>query len=271
MRAFSLIRPGPEYRSDAFNAGLRALGYDLVWGAYPGGVPTRDDVLVIWNRYGHFDTIARLFESVGAAVIVAENGYIGADETGNQFYALSLDGHNGSGRHLPGDPARWAALGIELKPWRASGTHIVVRAQRGIGLPPQASPPNWHHDMVAKLKGVTSRPIVLLEHYAQRPTPVRLKDIFRDCHAVVTWASAIAGRALVAGVPVFLAGPHSIVRVACNVIYTAGIVEDPGYADDARDLALANLAANQWSLAEIRSGAPFRRLLDLHNRTRKAA
>lgn len=263
MKAYSLIRSGPEYRSEAFAAGLAAVGYDVIAG-FPGGVPSRDDVLIIWNRYGHFDAVARQFEAVGAAVIVAENGYIGADENRNQYYALSLDGHNGSGRNLPPDPARWAALGIEVKPWREKGTHIVVRAQRGIGLPGQASPPNWHDDMIARLKSLSGRPILFLEHHARREEKVRLKDVFRDCHAVVTWASSLAGRALVAGIPAFIAAPHSIVEQGCGRVIIGLDIEVPVMNDTLRQVALARLAANQWSLAELRSGEPFRRLLALH-------
>lgn len=259
MKAYSLIRSGPEYRSDAFHAGLRAVGFEVVAG-FPGGQPRPGDALVIWNRYGHFDQVARIFERVGCAVIVAENGYLGADADGIQTYALSLGGHNGSGRNLPADPARFARLGIPVRPWRTAGRDVVVRAQRGIGLPPQASPANWHNETAKRLASLTARPVRILEHPARRAERVRLKDVFADCHAVVTWTSGIAGRALVAGVPVFLLGPHSIVESACN--RELALIDTPVLLE--RHPALARLAANQWTLAEIRSGEPFDKLVRLH-------
>lgn len=264
-RAYSMIRPGPEYRSEAFIEGLKAAGYAVTI-AYPGGAIAPDDVVIIWNRYGVFDQIAQKFEAAGAAVIVAENGYLGADQTGNQFYALSLKGHNGSGRTPIGSLERFERLGIALKPWRTEGRHILVRSQRGIGVPGQASPQNWHNNAVARLSRLTPRPLEILPHPKLRQGgPVRLKDKFRDCWAVVTWASAIAGRALVAGLPVFIDAPHSIVEAACNRFPTSSQeIEFPKCDDGARLAALARLAWGQWSLAELRSGEPFLRLKDLH-------
>ena len=94
------------------------------------------------------------------------------------------------------------------------------------------------------------------EGLERAPRQPGLEAALVDCHAVVTWASAIAARALVAGVPVLYEAPSLICAGACR----RGIngIEAPRYSD--RLPALERLAWAQWSLAEIESGLPFARL-----------
>src|SRR4030067_690892 len=72
--AYLLVRDLPPYRRDAFAAGLQAVGCTVV--TKPPSQPCSRDVLIIWNRYGPNHLLARHFENAGAAVIVAENGYL---------------------------------------------------------------------------------------------------------------------------------------------------------------------------------------------------
>lgn len=253
-RALCLIRPQPHYRSDVFLAGLKAAGFTV--GAVPD--PRPSDLLVIWNRYGEFDVQARRFERAGAQVLVVENGYLGKDANGRQHYAIALGGHNGSGRWRIGGPERWEALGIELKPWRASGDHIVVRAQRGIGTPLMASPVGWHTMMAQRLRLQTKRPIVVRQHPAQAPEQPSLEQQLEGGHALVTWASSDAGKALVMGVPVFYCAPHLVCSAACR--RGIGDLENPSLGD--RLPAMTALAWAQWSLEEIGRGEPFKWLLE---------
>ena len=71
-RCVCLIRRDMHYRRSAFEAGLRAAGFDIV-GSVPN--PGPGDLLVTWNRYGANDLTAQRFEQGGAAVVVVENGY----------------------------------------------------------------------------------------------------------------------------------------------------------------------------------------------------
>ena len=125
-----MIRENPHYRREAFVNGLQAAGYKLRSGE-PAQDVACDDILVTWNRYGHFEVAANDFERRGGRVVVAENGYLGAngstpkfdvaagDVRPGHYYALALNGHNGSGAWPSDDGSRWRALGIELKLWRA--------------------------------------------------------------------------------------------------------------------------------------------------------
>lgn len=255
--AYILIRDQPPYRREAFCQGAIANGFRVSHG-YPHKC-NPDDVVVIWNRYAHWHDAACVADRAGAKVIVAENGYMGKDQDARQFYALALDGHNGSGSWKVGGPERWKALGIELKPWRQDGRHIVVRQQRGIGTSQMASPPHWHDKMAKLLQATTKRPVVIRQHPAlcqiRRPLFVDLENAW----ALVTWASSDAGKALVQGIPVFYCAPHLVCEDACRK--WAGDIEDVLMGD--RLGAMQKMAWAQWSVDEIASGVAFRHLLEV--------
>jgi len=252
--AYNLTRREVHYRHESFNAGLKAAGFALPPGD-PKGAP--GDVLLIWNRYWHYDQIATAFEAKGGTVIVAENGYIGRDANGHQLYALARGGHNGSGSWPDGGPERFDALGVELKPWRERGDKVVIRGQRGIGSPTMASPPRWHEAMAARLHAC-GRPVQVVPHPGKGAEADRAhEDYLADAHALVIWSSSVGVKALAMGVPVFVDAPHWICEGAAARL---GDVEHPLMDDAARLAAMRRMAWAQWSLAEIESGEPFVRL-----------
>lgn len=273
MKAYCLIRPQPHYRREAFVAGLKRAGYALA--DAPPPKPSAGDLLLIWNRYGEGEALADRFEKHGAQVIVAENGYLGLDADGIQYYALSLGQHNGAGRWPIGDGSRWEKLGIELKPWRTQGQHIVVRGQRGIGSRLMASPPDWHKGIPAKLRPYTGRAVKVLEHPGKpacHPDVVKwLCDNYRGAHACVIWSSGAGIRALIEGVPVIYQAPHWICEAAAAHDLSA-IEKLDGWMNDALRLrALREMAWAQWTIAEIASGEPFVRLRELYSPSQGAA
>lgn len=138
-----------------------------------------------------------------------------------------------------------------------------MREQRGIGSERMASPPGWHLAMAERLQALTDRPVVIRWHPKSRAAPAKaraqppLDEALEGCWAVVTWASAIAGQALVAGVPVFVEAPHHVLDGAVNRGVEA--IDAPACPD--RLPAFRRLAWAQWSMAEIESGRAFERLL----------
>ncbi len=248
-------------RRRAIEAGLRARGYTIKHGAGPLSGP--DDVLVTWTVHrGHKENAARRFEAEGGRVVVCEEAYFRTVNKERHF-ALALHDHNGAGQWPDGGPERWDGFRIPLRPWRRMGQHILVREQREIGSAAMASPPDWHFTTAERLKTLTDRPVVIRWHPKSRREPAKalaqppLAEALKDCWAVVTWASAIAGPALVAGVPVYVEAPHHVAQDACN----RGVenIERPATPD--RLPALRRLAWAQWSEAEIASGSAFRHLL----------
>ena len=260
--AFSAIRDVPHYRHDAFIAGLKRVGYHVNL-HLPARPPAPGEVLVLWNRYSDRELTADAWEKKGGVVLVAENGYAGADAEGRQYYALAKSGHNGSGTWPAGDGSRWAALGIELKPWRAEGSHVVVFGQRSIGSKAMASPPGWHDHLTARLRKFTKRAVRVRPHPgnpANHPEVIAdTQKLLAGAHAVCLWSSANGVRALIEGVPVFYDAPRWILEGAA--VKGVENVEAPRMDDADRLAALERMAWAQWTVDEIASGEPFARLL----------
>lgn len=234
-------------------AGLQQLGFKISTTPRELG---RGDVLLIWNRYGAGDRYARAAEAAGAAVIVAENGYLGRQWNGGRWYAMSLNRHNGAGQWFPRGPERWARIGTQIAPWREAGDHVLVLPQRGIGTPPVAQPPDWQR----QLRIDTARPVRIRPHPGERGGGVPLEDDLRGAHACITWASGAALKALAAGVPVFHACAQWIGAPAAR--RWPADPESPLLGD--RLPMFERLAWAMWELEEIARGDAFRHLLSMN-------
>lgn len=233
------MRPQPPYRRDAFCAGLEACGYTIASG--------HADVLVIWNRYGQFESLARQYEQAGKPVIVVENGYLGREWRGGTWYAISRTRHNGGGTWHHEETPRWP---VDLKPWRVDGEHVLVLMQRGIGSPPVAQPSNWR----PVLK--TDRPIIVRRHPGKEEARP-LADDLKNAWCCVTWGSGAGIKAIQAGVPVFHAYPDWIGAPAARPL--GHDIEQPFLGD--RGPMFSRLSWAQWELDEIGKGRPFQNLL----------
>lgn len=257
--AVCTIRPQPHYRRDAFLAGLKAAGYAII----SSGTETKlkpTDLFITWNRYGGFADEAERWEKRGGMVLVCENGYCGNDSEGRQYYAIGIGGHNGSGAWPSGDGSRWAALNIEIRPWRSGGDHVVVFMQRGIGAPLMASPPNFETMVRSRLAGRTKRRIVFSAHPGQSACSVgdQTRKELEGAHAAITWASGRGVRSLIEGVPVFYLAPHWSCEGAAS--RDLSLIESPPMPE--RLPALERMAWGQWSVAEIESGLAFEAILN---------
>jgi hypothetical protein len=233
---------------------LRECGFEVT--TAPHARPQPGDVLVIWNRYGHYEAVANAYERAGATVLVAENGYVGSDEEGRQLYAISRSQHNGAGTWEVESGDRWSRLNIELKPWRSGGSFILVLPQRGIGSREIAMPAAWLAGVVSRLGQQTKRAVRIRQHPGKLPHPPLEPDL-ADCFAAVTWGSGAAIKAIIAGVPVFHEFSRWIGAPAAK--FGAANLEQPFVGD--RLPMLRRLAYAQWSVAEIERGEPFALLL----------
>lgn len=247
-RACCLIRSTPHYRHDAFHEGMRRLGYEVVDRPISASKIRPGDVLLIWNRYGYFDTHAKQFEARGNAVIVAENGYLPMKGTKKAF-ALALAHHNGAGGYADvGD--RSARLEASLRPWREAGGEVLILPQRGIGEPGVAMPKGWLEKTQAKNRGARVR---------YHPGTAMVKPIEQDLDGVslaLTWGSGAALKALCEGVRV----RHDFLRW----------IGRRGAAGD-REAMLRDVGAAQWSVEEVITGEPFARLLEAHGALKQCA
>lgn len=219
--------------------------------------PAPQDVLLIWNRNGIRDHYAALYEQAGAKVIVAENGWIGKTKDGGKFYSLALNWHNGQGLWKVGSEDRWPMLNTELRPWRESGHHILVLPSRGIGAQRIAMPRDWPGRVVKQLKARTKREVRLRPHPGD--SRADLTDDLKDCHAVVTWGSGAAVKAIAAGIPAYFELKNWIGAAAARPL--GDDLEQPFLGD--RLPMFQRLAWASWTAAEIETGEPFRCLLSM--------
>jgi len=191
----------------------------------------------------------------GAGAFVTENGYLHGGPPRYTTYALARSQHNGAGTWPEGPAARWEALGVDLKPWRTDGRHILVLPQRGIGPAGVAMPRGWPEAVTRRLRSMTKRPVQLRKHPG--PIAVALEPDLRDCWAAVTWGSGAAIKAIIAGVPVFHDMPGWIGAPAAARL-EAGL-EQPFLGD--RLPMLRRLVWAEWTTDELATGEPFARLL----------
>lgn len=259
MFAVCTIRPDPHYRRDAFVNGLKRAGYEVKDAGRPA---SKQDFLVVWNRYGGSELRADQWEADGGTVLVAENGYIGVDELGRQRYALAIHGHNGSGWFPVGADDRFALLGIELQPWRMNGDKVVVRGQRGIGTKQMASPPGWHGAVGDALQKAQALPVVIVEHPGRGAPTRKIEDHLATAAACVVWCSSVGVLALTMGVPVWYAAPYFICADACRRLKDDIELEYPATSDASRLTSMRHMAHGQWTVAELESGEPFARFRD---------
>lgn len=227
MRAWLNLRYVAK-RGAAFEQGLKACGFEVVVGLPVDAGP--GDVFVTWNRIGQADDAARRFKG---AVIVAENAAWGNEFLGGQWHSLARDFHNTAGMFPVGEPQRWGSLGVDLVPWRTSGETVVL-PQRGIGPRGVAMPHGWtSNGRVRKHPGNVKNP--------------PLEQDLANCGRVVTWGSGAAIKALMWGIPVESHMPNWI--------------GEQDNTDAGRLAMFRRLAWAQWTLDEIASGEPFKRLL----------
>jgi hypothetical protein len=256
--AVCLIRMQPHYRHEAFRAGLQRLGFTV--SQAPKVKPDNpDDVLCIWNRSPQYDPVAVRYERAGCRVIIAENGYLNArDEDGQQWFSLALGQHNGRGVWFMGGEDRWSQMGVELRPWRPQGGHLLVLPQRGIGAPGIAMPRDWINTIKQTLPRMTSRPVNVRIHPGLKsadPQDTELRAAWLGAHAVVTWGSGAALKAIAAGIPCFHFLPGWVGEQSSTFLpeYPRSL-EAPKMDDDERLEMFRRLAWSQWRVREIENG-----------------
>lgn len=243
-----LLHHSPYYRLHVFSQGLKAHGFRIIQdrNASPRG---QSDVLLLWNRNRPHEQIAQRYEAAGATVLISENGYLGKTR------ALAKNHHSGAGTWHVGHADRWGTLGIDVKPWREDGEHILVLPQRSIGEMGVAMPRNWEQTIMPRLKAMTNRRIVLRKHPGKNPK-VQIEDDLAGAWAAVTWASGAGLKAICAGIPVFHDYAKWIGGLAATTTFD---IEHPYLGD--RNTMFHRLAWAQWAWSEIESGEAFACLL----------
>lgn len=171
------------------------------------------------------------------------------------YYSLSEGWHNGRGRWPAGGAERFAALGVEMKPWRTEGSHVLVCPNRSFGVGKQVMPTDWASGCARRLRQATRREVRVRPHPGNDAPSRALEQDLEGAWAVVVWSSSVAVHALLAGIPVFVEAPWHVVKAAG----AGGTADEPVTPD--RLPAFERMAWSQWTVEEIESGEPFRAVL----------
>ncbi len=169
--------------------------------------------------------------------------------------------HDGSGA---AGPERFGRFGLEIKPWRKDGAHILITTQSELFYEARlhTSRAAWTGEIIEELREHTDRAIIVChkppagEMVSKQPHARDFESQLCDAWAVVTHSSSSAVKAVLDGVPVFSLAPSMVSRMGLDDLAR---IEEPVYPDD-REQWLWNLAANQWTLDEMRDGTCWRGL-----------
>ncbi len=184
-----------------------------------------------------------------------DNSYFDGTARGEYFRITrnSLQ-HSGQGTT---DATRFTALGIGVTVKRAPGSHIVVCPQSDYFMQNVIGfRGNWCDQTVAELRDLTDRELRIRDWNRDKAkAQATLAADLAGAHALVTWSSAAAVTAALAGVPPFVGGECAARLVGNDDI---AYIENPSLASAVARLNWAGvLADNQWTLEEIRSGVAW--------------
>lgn len=257
---------------ESFRQGLDALGLEY------RSHDMDADVAVIWSvlwagRMRHNRDVWLHFRNKQRPVIVLEVGMLDRGRT----WKMCLNGTGSYAYHGHGlDLDRPRRLGIEVRPWRQSGDHILVCAQRTDSLQWSGQPDTeqWLEQVRDRIRLYTQRPLVLRPHPRQRisvpsgyvinlPRPLAgTYDHFdfekgaSQAWAVINHNSGPGVQAVLGGVPAFV-DASSLAAPVANLNLSQ--IESPEMPDRGR--WLIQLCHTEWTIQEIATGWPLQRLL----------
>jgi hypothetical protein len=178
------------------------------------------------------------------------------------------------------DPVRWQSisqdLGLSLRDYRTTGTHILLCVQRNRGWSMGAlDNQEWTRNTIAQIRKHSDRPIVVRLHPGDKETkrivkagsPLcqiqfdysvilsqndDLRDDLRNCWAVVNHNSSPVVGGAIEGYPVFVTDPvNSQCREIANVDFST--IENPLMPD--RQAWVERISMSHWKFDELKSGA----------------
>lgn len=204
-------------------------------------------------------------QHAGRPVLVLERGYVRRDE----YWSLGWNGINGRADHVNEDAPsdRWAALGVELRPWHG-GDYFLVAGQVPWDVSVQHTDHRaWCRQTVAVLAGagveVRFRPHPLaVKRGADYGVPdrfLRPDAPLERAAAVVTFNSNLGVDATLAGTPVSATDEGSMARAVALPSALAVLNGAAAWRPD-RTRWAAELAYAQWTEAELASGAAWERV-----------
>jgi len=255
---------------DAFANSLNNNGHDVAYNDLSA------DVNVIWSVLfnGRMAGNKAVWEQQ-KPTIVLEVGGINRGTT----WKVGLNGINRDAYFGPSGNSsdRVRLLGLQVKPWKYDGEHILIAGQHDKSLQWKDMPAmaTWVHDTITFIRAQTDRPIIFrphprcplpaIEHNfkgVKRQDPKQIKDTYDDFDmqfnniwATVSWSSNPAIHSIINGVPAFT-GPSSLAFDVAE--QNLRNIENPLYGD--RTQWLNDYAHTEYTIEEISQGIPLKHL-----------
>lgn len=262
-------KPRERILADAFRDGVRAHGDEIELRALQPTVEVANcDVAVMVGVKSR--ELFRAHWQAGAHTIMIDKGYIRHSAKGPvkiwEYWRCAVDAHHPTATLMktarPFD--RLEQLHIPLKPWRKTGSHIVMAGSSAkyhefYGM---KEPTNYAIKLTRHLKSITGRTIV----YRPKPSwheavPVegtvfsqggQIEDVLKDAWALVTHGSNACWEAVVQGIPCIVLGDAVAKPISSQAVEE---IENPlMVTPSVRAQWMANLAYCQWTQQEFASG-----------------
>jgi len=211
--------------------------------------------------YGVTAHTAKLFHQLrdnpGQDYLYLDNGYFGRGE----YYRVTLNSlqHDGTGN---AKPDRFHKFGIPILPWRKTGDKIILTAQSELwySLLFHEERHKWIYSTQELIRVWSHREIVL----RMKPDPIPnhwveegFLTALQGQWAVVTHSSNTAVEAILQGIPGFVTHPEAAPKTLG--FHNLDNIENPPYPEGREQWAW-NLAANQWTVEEMRNGTCWKGL-----------
>jgi len=255
---------------DAFANSLNNNGHDVAYNDISA------DVNVIWSVLfnGRMAGNKAVWEQQ-KPTIVLEVGGINRGTT----WKVGLNGINRDAYFGPSGNSsdRMRLLGLQVKPWKYDGEHILIAGQHDKSLQWKDMPAmaTWVHDTITFIRAQTDRPIIFRPHprcplpaiehdfkHVKRQEPLQIKGSYDDFDmqfnniwATVSWSSNPAIHSIINGVPAFT-GPSSLAFDVAE--QNLRNIENPLYGD--RTQWLNDYAHTEYTIEEISKGIPLKNL-----------
>jgi len=234
----------------AIKAAVVPLPNDKAVDLWPGGMMT----------YGEERGLRLMLDAVileGRDWVYIDNGYFKWGHFAG-YYRVTHNRYMVDGTERASD-RRWKRLGLKIKPWRKGGSFVLV-------CPPPERFANlrkfdhqaWIDQTLATLKAHTDREIKIREKPSKREIrALPIEKALNGAHALVCHSSNAAAEALIEGFPVFCTDPCASSPLAESDVST---IQTPRYPDGREPWAHA-LAANQWTIPEMRDGTCWKEMM----------
>ena len=267
----------------AFAQGAQAQGARVLLQSQPHVVDCRLAVILGWVgtkiRGPHIqlrqDVIDRQ-QQTGQHVMPIDASCFKFADNNSHFLRYSLDGvfyNTNNYANTNSSDYKWkqikVKLGLDLRPWRNQGDHVLICLQRDGGWSMKGTDMSyWTDRTVRRLRDLTARPIVIRPHPKHQmdlsaltrlpgvtqSTPGRsLQQDLSGAWAAVFCNSSSSVAAVLAGVPVFADDDDCVAWSMAN--HDLVSIETPAMPD--RTQWIYDLSAAHWTDEESKSGIIF--------------